>query len=1621
MPSVPACYVPIATTSIKLIENWLRKSQSCGPVELSAWQHQTLPGRAPPPPGGGKVLLLQTERTPARSLPGFEACAGKPPMDFKSITLDQHRLDEAEQIAMKGGKKQVQKLEARVRELEAEVENEQKKGGDSVKGTEEDRKNLARLQDLVDKLQLKVKSYKRAAEEAEEQANSNLTKLRKLQHELDEAEERADIAESQVNKMRAKSRDAGSKVMSVVAVLCVNMVTANMLLSVFFLSELKTGQEEFDNRRETFGVWIKNDSKNREQTIHGKQLLVILFRYQLKCTLVFNFAFNFQIELVKTKDEINVNFGISNLNKYSPASPRIEISGDLKEKESVTITCSALTPCPHSPPKLTWNLQQHSHNKIEENTDRSFTTKIQKNITLTDKHDGYNITCSATYPVKEGVKTAEETKTLSVSYPPSDTMVVISPTDPVSVGSVVNLTCSCRGKPCCCSLFVKPTTLDLGGRERGNRPTHRAVLCDIFGPTRVQGVKKVAASVRSGKVVAAYRGKKRSEAPPHIYSISDNAYQYMLHLKKKVLTLNMVQNLTDRENQSILITAPWRIKSSRPILALEAFGNAKTIRNDNSSKFGKFIQIHFGVSGKLSSADIETYLLEKSRVTYQLKATTSSTRSCPKRNQNCWEAFDVLGFTQEEKNSIYKLTGAIMHYGNMKFKQKQREEQAEADGTEGKYSFQNTDRCEVYSYFIGVLGNEWVTKGQNVQQVCCFGGPFGVLLYWCTVQIGSRENVLDPLDVQHLNYTNEKLQQFFNHHMFVLEQEEYKKEGIVWEFIDFGMDLAACTELIEKPMGIMSILEEECMFPKASDATFKAKLYDNHLGKSPNFQKPRVVKGKAEAHFSLVHYAEELEQTDDQPQCTLLTLLYFTLLILNTSLLNQKKKLEGDTAQLQNEVEEAVQECRNAEEKAKKAITDAAMMAEELKKEQDTSAHLERMKKNMEQTIKDLQHSLDEAEQIAMKGGKKQVQKLEARSEEDRKSLARLQDLVDKLQLKVKSYKRAAEEAEEQANSNLTKLRKLQHELDEAEERADIAESQVNKMRAKSRDAGSKSFPQLYIVLLKALFEDVVKRLTGGLALLEQVRFTQLPADTKVDGLMDTEVSLGASEENVTGQTKTKAVHKPIMNSRPTRTKDQLFVTVARIGVAGAPPLEPGLGLGLTGERLVAGSLPTGPGSRAQPGMATWARLPVGSPTAGTVHEGPVQCGLVSSRGRGPRQPNPWTKNKTLASQPCVLEFTPVKREGRFPAPSGWVGDRSLAVVCACHGPNSSTVQSTRPSWSSLGGFVHANEHRMFEHKGVHQCTWHQDTLGRRSMIDFVVVSSDLRPYMSWTLGGGSWTETWQTQTTYCEGLLGTSGRALCQGGLQLPPPGRASHRFRGRLREAGDIESEWTMFSASIVDAAVRSSKLWTQDGDDREYKGLIQDFADWCLRNNLQINAGKTKELVVDFRRRSHSPPAPCKYLGVHLNDSLDWSDNTNALVKKGNSRLFLLRRLRSFLMECRDHSSGPFMTLWWHQAIFYGIVCWASSITDRDRRRMDRLVRRASSVLGCPLDSVEVVGNGRMMAKLSSLLNNTSHPLQDTLTALGSSFSERLLHPRCVKERYRRSFLPAAVRLHNKQNAC
>ena len=199
--------------------------------------------------------------------------------------------------------------------------------------------------------------------------------------------------------------------------------------------------------------------------------------------------------------------------------------------------------------------------------------------------------------------------------------------------------------------------------------------------------------------------------------------------------------------------------------------------------------------------------------------------------------------------------------------------------------------------------------------------------------------------------------------------------------------------------------------------------------------------------------------------------------------------------------------------------------------------------------------------------------------------------------------------------------------------------------------------------------------------------------------------------------------------------------------------------------------------------------------------------------------------------------------------------------------------------------------------------------------------------------------------------------------------------------------------------------------EGNELEYRSVIMDFVDWCERNHLCLNTSKTKEMVIDPRRKAppHTPVNiqgsdiemvdSFKYLGVHLNNKLDWTHNTNALYKKGQSRLHLLRRLRSF--GVRRPLLRTFYDSVVASAIHYAVVCWGAGSTDRDRKRLNKLVRRASSVLGCPLPSVEEVGERRMLAKLTSIRDNTSHPLHQTVEALSSSFSGRLRHPQCRKE--------------------
>ncbi|XP_069007570.1 sialic acid-binding Ig-like lectin 13 [Embiotoca jacksoni] len=271
------------------------------------------------------------------------------------------------------------------------------------------------------------------------------------------------------------------------------MVTANMFLRVLFLSGVvaacdpqadlfMTAPEEmealsgsclqipcsfsfsskknFDNTKETTGLWMKNSHRenvvfNSGEPAHLYPMEMIGNLREKNCTTLFSNLktsytdkYYFRVENSNSARATAVCDPLQITVKDSPWKPRIEISGDLKEKKSVTITCSAFTPCPHSPPQLTWTLQQDSHNNMEENTNGTFTTKIQEAVTLSDSHDGNNISCSARYPVNEGdFKTAETEVTLNVSYAPKDTSASISPSGLVSAGSSVNLTCSSRAKP----------------------------------------------------------------------------------------------------------------------------------------------------------------------------------------------------------------------------------------------------------------------------------------------------------------------------------------------------------------------------------------------------------------------------------------------------------------------------------------------------------------------------------------------------------------------------------------------------------------------------------------------------------------------------------------------------------------------------------------------------------------------------------------------------------------------------------------------------------------------------------------------------------------------------------------------------------------------------------------------------------------------------------------------------------------------------------------------------------------------------------------------------------------------------------------------------------------------
>ena len=439
-----------------------------------------------------------------------------------------------------------------------------------------------------------------------------------------------------------------------------------------------------------------------------------------------------------------------------------------------------------------------------------------------------------------------------------------------------------------------------------------------------------------------YVGKRRNECPPHIFAIAEGAYQGMMNSgmnqsilitgesgagktenTKKVISYfaTICSSGKRKEGEASLED---KIVQTNPVL--EAWGNAKTVRNDNSSRFGKFIRIHFNAAGKLSGADMVVYLLEKSRLTYQQPLERCyhafynlMSDTVPDLKQKCllsdniydyWyvsqgkttvpsiddkedmqfadEAFDILGFTQEEKYNVYKNTACMMHMGNMTkdFVPVGKEEQAEIknDANAMKVAELAGIDCEwMITYFCKPklkVGTEWVVKGSTCGAAANSVAGIARAIYERTFRIvveKCNETLIDPtmkkvqyigvLDIAGfeifdyngfeqicINYVNEKLQQFFNQHMFTLEQEEYVREGLDWANVDFGMDLQKCIDMFEKPMGLLAIFEEESLFPKATDQTFCEKLHANLLGKWANFAKANP-KPDPDAHFAVLHYA----------------------------------------------------------------------------------------------------------------------------------------------------------------------------------------------------------------------------------------------------------------------------------------------------------------------------------------------------------------------------------------------------------------------------------------------------------------------------------------------------------------------------------------------------------------------------------------------------------------------------------------------------------------------------------------------------------------------------------------------------------------------------------------------
>ncbi|CAM0956683.1 unnamed protein product [Alopecurus aequalis] len=405
-----------------------------------------------------------------------------------------------------------------------------------------------------------------------------------------------------------------------------------------------------------------------------------------------------------------------------------------------------------------------------------------------------------------------------------------------------------------------------------------------------------------------YKGAEFGELSPHPFAMADRAYRLMMNYGiSQAILVSGESGAGKTESTKMLMqylafmggkvetggrSVQQQVLESNPVL--EAFGNAKTVRNNNSSRFGKFVELQFDQNGKISGAAIRTYLLERSRVCqisdpernyhcfYMLCAAPLEDRERYKlgdaasfhylNQSNCINldamddsseyvatrrAMDIVGINSDEQDAIFRVVAAILHLGNVEFSEGNEADSSVQDD-KSKFHLRTAAElfmCDEKSLEESLCKRVMVTRGEKIvrnldlRAAALSRDALARIVY---------SRLFDCFEQFCINLTNEKLQQHFNQHVFKMEQEEYTKEEIDWSYIQF-VDNQEILDLIEKkPGGIISLLDETCMLRNSTHEIFAEKLYQKYKD-NPHFSRPKFSR----TDFTIHHYAGNVTyQTD---------------------------------------------------------------------------------------------------------------------------------------------------------------------------------------------------------------------------------------------------------------------------------------------------------------------------------------------------------------------------------------------------------------------------------------------------------------------------------------------------------------------------------------------------------------------------------------------------------------------------------------------------------------------------------------------------------------------------------------------------------------------------------------